>query len=146
MPEAQLTHPTSFIALLLHFFHYCYRLPFQYLWLGVTVPIEFTLWPYGEPLLTTTPTLLHTHTLTHSLPYCFSPLNLNTPLPCLFSFLPSLELFFSSLKNSDNDLPWKHTTSIHFCLVAARYNLLNQKRMFCCKRLLCVLLWGNILA
>ena len=110
MPEAQLTHPTSFIALLLHFFHYCYRLPFQYLWLGVTVPIEFTLWPHGEPLLTTTSALLHTHTLTHTFPMPCSLLNHNTPStpPVFFSPLPSLELFFSSLKNGDNNLPWKH--------------------------------------
>lgn len=61
VPEAQLTHPTNIIALLLHFFHYCYHLLFQYPWLGVTVPKEFTLWPYGESLLTNTPVLLHTH-------------------------------------------------------------------------------------
>ena len=44
VPGAQLTHPTCIIALLLHFFHYCYHVPFQYLWLGVTDPIELSLW------------------------------------------------------------------------------------------------------
>lgn len=117
VPQAQLTHPTSIIALLLHFFHYCYRLPFQYLWLGVTVPIEFTLWAYGGPPLTTTSIRLHTHVHTQSMPYCFSPFNLNTPSSHsdFFSSLTSPELFYFSLKNSDNDLPWKHATAVHLC-------------------------------
>lgn len=46
MPKAQLTHPTciiAFLSLLLS--------PFQYLWLEVKVPIEFTVWLYGGPLI-----------------------------------------------------------------------------------------------
>lgn len=107
MPEAHLTHPTSFIALLLHFFHYCYRHPFQYLWLGVTVPAEFTLWPHGEPLLTTTSSLLHTLTQSLPMPSCFSPLSLNTSPTLLFFFHPSLLWsYFSPL--------WR--TAITICL------------------------------
>lgn len=114
-PQAQLTHPSSFIALLLHFFHYCYRLTFQYHWRGVTVPTEFTLWPYGEShFLTATSTPLHTLSLclTVSLRSIFThPSHL---LPLFFS--SSLELFCFSLKSSDNDLPWKHNTPIHTSL------------------------------
>lgn len=94
--EAQLTHPSGVIALLLHFFHYCYSLPFQYRRLGVRVPIEFTLWPSGEHFF---PPLLH-----ELLFYIL----LSMPSPQLS---PS-ELFGSSLKNGNNDLPRKHTASV----------------------------------
>lgn len=61
--------------------------------------------------------ITHTHVHTQSMPYCFSPFNLNTPSSHsdFFSSLTSPELFFLSLKNSDNDLPWKHTTAVHLC-------------------------------
>lgn len=69
VPQARLTHPTCIIALLLHFFHYCYRLPFQYLWLGVRVPVEFTLWRATSHYYVCS--LTHIHTTT----FLFPPLS-----------------------------------------------------------------------
>lgn len=77
--------------------HYCIIIAFLSLPLSPTLsaPLasshssdsEFTLWPYEEPLLTSTS---YTVTDTYSLPYRFSPLNLKShPHPALF--LPSFE-------------------------------------------------------
>lgn len=60
---------------------------------------------------------------------CFTvsldPPNLNSPLS--LSLIHRVKLFFKSLKKSNKISLWKNITSIQYCWVAARDNLLDQK-------------------
>lgn len=79
MPEAQLTHPNSFIAIIIAFLSLLLESAFSIpLYLQVIGPTEFTLWLHGEPLPANTSALFHAHTYTQPIEPLLSVL---TPLP-----------------------------------------------------------------